>query len=85
MEIKNFWGYMVRTICGSRWEYFMEADTRKETKPEKFIEGIDYYFENGLMVLTAYFLKKRGYCCGNDCRHCPYPNQSKNVSNSSRS
>lgn len=39
---------------------------------EKFTEGVDYYFENGLMVLTAHFLKKRGYCCGNGCRHCPY-------------
>jgi hypothetical protein len=39
---------------------------------EKFTEGVDYYFENGLMVLTEHFLKKRGYCCGNGCRHCPY-------------
>jgi Family of unknown function (DUF5522) len=38
----------------------------------KLIEDIDFYFENGLMVLTASFLKKRGYCCGNCCRHCPY-------------
>jgi len=45
----------------------------KLEKAEKFVEGIDYYFENGLMVLTALFLKKRGYCCNNDCRHCPYP------------
>jgi Family of unknown function (DUF5522) len=41
-------------------------------KSAKLVEGIDFYFENGLMVLTAHFLKKRGYCCGNDCRHCPY-------------
>jgi len=44
----------------------------EESKTEKFVEGIDYYFEDGLMVLTEHFLKKRGYCCGNDCRHCPY-------------
>jgi len=43
-----------------------------ESKTEKLVEGIDYYFEDGLMVLTEHFLKKRGYCCGNDCRHCPY-------------
>ncbi|MBP6236040.1 MAG: hypothetical protein KA270_14295 [Saprospiraceae bacterium] len=24
------------------------------------------------MVLTAHFLKNRGYCCGNGCRHCPF-------------
>jgi hypothetical protein len=33
----------------------------------------DFYFDpNGLMVMTARYLKKRGYCCGNGCRHCPY-------------
>jgi hypothetical protein len=32
----------------------------------------DYYFENGLMVMTAAFHLKRGFCCGNACRHCPY-------------
>ena len=44
----------------------------EESETEKFVEGIDYYFEDGLMVLTEHFLKKRGYCCGNGCRHCPY-------------
>ena len=63
----------------------MKENTQQETKSETFIEGVDYYFENGYMVLTAHFLLKRGYCCGNGCRHCPYENQSKKVSNSSRS
>jgi hypothetical protein len=54
----------------------------EETKKagEKFVEGVDYYFENGLMVLTAHFLLKRGYCCGNGCRHCPYQKESSNKS-----
>ena len=26
----------------------------------------------GYSVFTAYFLKQRGYCCGNGCRHCPW-------------
>lgn len=42
-------------------------------KPRKeLVEGLDFYFEKGLMVLTAHFLRERGYCCGNGCRHCPY-------------
>ena len=33
----------------------------------------DFYFEaDGLMVFTAEYHLRRGYCCGNDCRHCPY-------------
>jgi hypothetical protein len=35
----------------------------------KLVEGLDFYSEDGLMVLTAKFLKDRGYCCGNTCRH----------------
>lgn len=36
-------------------------------------EGRDYYLEGGVMVFTASYLQRRGYCCGNGCRHCPYP------------
>lgn len=35
-------------------------------------EGKDYYNENGVMVFTASYLQRRGYCCGSGCRHCPY-------------
>ena len=38
----------------------------------KLVEGVDYYFENGLMVFTEYYLRERGYCCTSGCRHCPY-------------
>ena len=38
----------------------------------ELIEGIDYYVENGLLVFTEYYLRERGYCCTNGCRHCPY-------------
>jgi hypothetical protein len=57
----------------------MKEKTRKNQTQEtsKFIEGVDYYYENGLMVLTAHFLLKRGYCCNNGCRHCPYPKEEK--------
>ena len=41
-------------------------------------EGEDYYFnEEGLMVLTEKFHLKKGFCCGNGCKHCPY--EYKNV------
>jgi hypothetical protein len=38
----------------------------------KLVENEDYYLENGLMVLTARYLLRRGYCCKQGCRHCPY-------------
>lgn len=40
------------------------------------IEEIDYYLnEDGQFVFTAWYLLKRGYCCQNGCRHCPYDYQ----------
>jgi len=33
----------------------------------------DFYFDaDGLRVFTAAYHLRRGSCCGNDCRHCPY-------------
>lgn len=37
-------------------------------------EGRDFYWDKGFMVLTERFLRERGWCCGNGCRHCPYGN-----------
>jgi len=53
-------------------------ETETKEKRENFVEGVDYYFENGLMVLTVQFLLKRGYCCDNGCRHCPF-NEKKQI------
>ncbi len=39
---------------------------------DPLLEGIDFYFENGMVVFTAEYLRKRGYCCGSGCRHCPW-------------
>jgi Family of unknown function (DUF5522) len=36
-------------------------------------EGDDFYFnEDGLMVFTEAYHLKRGYCCKNKCKHCPW-------------
>jgi len=47
-----------------------EASKRKQ--PAALIEGEDYYNEGGLIVFTALYHLKRGYCCNSGCRHCPY-------------
>lgn len=36
------------------------------------IENLDYTIENGHWVLSRWYLLKRGDCCGNACRNCPY-------------
>ena len=32
----------------------------------------DFYIENGIYVFTKEFHLRRGSCCGNGCRHCPF-------------
>jgi len=32
----------------------------------------EFYMEAGKFVLTERFHLRRGHCCGNGCRHCPY-------------
>ena len=41
-------------------------------KNKELIQDIDYYLENGNYVFTQWYHRKRGFCCGNACRHCPY-------------
>jgi hypothetical protein len=36
------------------------------------VEGRDFYYDGPYMVFTAEYLRRRGYCCGSGCRHCPY-------------
>ena len=43
------------------------------TQPAKtLVAGVDYYEEGAAMVFTAAYHRRRGYCCGSGCRHCPY-------------
>ncbi|MBK7653366.1 MAG: hypothetical protein IPJ20_25215 [Flammeovirgaceae bacterium] len=49
----------------------MEVSTNQ---PKQIKEEADYYFENGLVVFAEQYHLKRGFCCKNNCRHCPYGN-----------
>ncbi|MGI8811815.1 MAG: DUF5522 domain-containing protein [Pyrinomonadaceae bacterium] len=62
----------------------MQSDENKRQQPV-LEEGLDFDFEDGLMVLTAKYLLERGYCCGNLCRNCPYPDKEKVQSRNSSS
>jgi Family of unknown function (DUF5522) len=47
-------------------------------------EHIDYYLDkNGLLVFTEKYLRDRGYCCNNGCRHCPYKSSEIKTTNQS--
>ncbi|HMU15648.1 MAG TPA: DUF5522 domain-containing protein [Flavobacteriales bacterium] len=41
-------------------------------KEQGYINGDFYFTPEGYVVFTEQYLLRRGYCCGNQCRHCPY-------------
>lgn len=63
-----------------RIQELLERDDEKTIKlimnlgiPKKLQEGIDYYInDDGLYVFTKWYHYRKGYCCGNECLHCPY-------------
>lgn len=44
--------------------------------PKTLEEGVDFTYEQidgqATMVFTSWYLLRRGYCCDNGCRNCPY-------------
>lgn len=40
---------------------------KKELDPGDF-----YYSPEGYIIFTEKYHLKRGYCCKNGCKHCPY-------------
>lgn len=54
----------------------MEPDRVAEAHDAAVAAGQAGYSDpdTGLFVLTAAYLRERGTCCGNKCRHCPYEN-----------
>ena len=50
-----------------------EGPISTQLEPQRLLlEGEDYYSEDGLIVFTASYHRRRGYCCERACRHCPY-------------
>lgn len=52
--------------------YGKNEERGEVAEAQPFVEGVDFYFEGGMMVLTSHYLSNRGYCCGNGCRNCPF-------------
>ena len=51
---------------GREWDWIQELYYKEQTKQK------DHYWENGYKVMTEKYHLERGYCCKNNCRHCPY-------------
>lgn len=59
-------------VAGMTPELALSNKAKDLPKTTHLIQDLDYYIENGLYVFTAWHHLKRGSCCQNGCRHCPY-------------
>jgi Family of unknown function (DUF5522) len=73
----------VCTFLNMNKPYFFLFTSHMTNKKEninpkvKLIEGLDFHIERGFYVFTEHYLLKRGYCCENGCRNCPYRGANK--------
>jgi hypothetical protein len=51
-----------------------QEQVEEQQKPEKIDEADWEITPDGLYIATRGFLSRRGYCCANKCRNCPYIN-----------
>lgn len=54
------------------------GESKKSISSTKFEEGDFYYTTEGYKCFTEQYHLKRGYCCNNNCRHCPYKEKKNN-------
>ena len=60
------------SVGGSSAEPVRAATKTDLGPPSLLLEGEDYYSEGGMIVFTASYHRRRGYCCDSACRHCPF-------------
>lgn len=50
------------------------VETALRQRPQPRPGAGDFYFDaaTGFVVFTAAYHRRRGYCCGSGCRHCPW-------------
>jgi hypothetical protein len=49
-----------------------KQENSKETSRNGLLAEDFYFDDKGFMVFTSTYHLKRGYCCKNGCKHCPY-------------
>jgi hypothetical protein len=50
---------------------------RREGWNPRALPGESYFTPDGRFVFTARYHLRRGYCCGNGCRHCPFDTEGR--------
>ena len=67
----------IEDFCSSEDIEALVAKAKPFQNDKPLLENIDYTLEQELYVFSKWYHLKRGFCCNNDCRHCPYPKSEK--------
>ena len=51
-------------------DWIQDLYHREFQKPK--LKADEFYWEEGKMVMTEMYHKRRGVCCMSNCKHCPY-------------
>ena len=51
------------------------------SKIDKLDKDEYYHSLEGYVIFTEKYHLKGGYCCNNNCKHCPYKKETKNKKN----
>jgi hypothetical protein len=70
--LRDFAADRLELVCLCRSCLETLAQTSHELADAAAVVKDFYLDENENVVFTAAYHLKRGTCCGNDCRHCPF-------------
>ena len=68
-----------RTVCICRRCVVAARRAEAKTRPLPNAHTGDFYTDDGRVIFTEQYHRKRGYCCGNGCRHCPFDDLERDI------
>jgi hypothetical protein len=61
---------MDNMIQSASKDWVQEQFVKEFIRPK--LQPTDFYWDEGKMVMSESYHIRRGSCCGNKCKHCPY-------------
>jgi hypothetical protein len=58
-------------------DFIVKLEAERLIKEKINLKEDEYYFNQGNLVFTEQYHLRRGRCCNNNCKHCPYKDLSE--------
>ena len=56
-----------------RNDWVQQLEAQRILKEKTKLQPDEFYWDDGNLVFTEQYHLRRGRCCNNKCKHCPYP------------